>query len=166
MNLDELNRNIQHAFCLMKEIVISNKSDFPSFHFDNEGGEETINGITCFVETDPSKLKDGLDTISGLCYKEEGLSPYRNEIKKYDIMVNVIGIAGGIAYIRNGKAKGIESVAIVCKDKDCEVIITPVEGDINITLKYDELQWPVICLVAHEFMHAISVGFANINHTR
>ena len=46
MNLEELKKKIQEALDKMKQVVKSDKSSFPSFHFDKEDGEETIKAIT------------------------------------------------------------------------------------------------------------------------
>lgn len=172
MNLKELEDKIQETFGWMKEVVISNDSLFPSFHFKKKDGEETIKAITCFVGTDPSELKEGFDTITGYCFKEEKFEPYRKGIKRYDIMVSIPGIAGSIVYIQGLEAKKnikkeTRKVEISYKEKFCNVNINFVDETMNRdTLKYDELYWPVICLVAHEFIHAISIGFAETNYMK
>lgn len=177
MNLEELKKKIQEALDRMKQVVKSDKSSFPSFHFDKEDGEETIKAITCFVETDLSELKEGFDTITGYCFKEENLDLYRKcinlkDIKRYDIMVNIPNIAGSIAYIKGLAAKKIakkeiKKVEIHYKDEVCDVNLTFVDETMNSdTLEYDDLYWPIICLVAHEFIHAISIGFAATNYMK
>ena len=87
-------------------------------------------------------------------------------------MVNIPNIAGSIAYIKGLAAKKIakkeiKKVEIHYKDEVCDVNLTFVDETMNSdTLTYDELYWPVICLVAHEFIHAISIGFAATNYMK
>lgn len=138
MTHKELEDEIKNYLKKIKNYVIDNKDSYPACISPDQ--------IVCYIKSSVENLY-GLETVTGYCFKDsDKLGDYKKTfegLKLRDFVVFYENILKSITIIKDLDQKGAQ------------------EKESNIGVTDAEFKDAVLSIVTHEFMHAISVGFAD-----
>lgn len=166
MNRKELIENIETYLGIIKNYVIENEESYPACI-----SVDRIRYIECYVESGERDLA-GIEMMTGLCFKdsiyEQNIEQFGKELKERDFVINygrilqsaaTVKLYEGNEELRNIEANGYKTIKF---DDISEVCVSLVNSkNYTIFVTKEEFTDAVLSIVTHEFMHSISIGFAD-----
>ena len=152
---------------MIKKYVIENEESYPACITTDR-----ILKIKCYVESGDREL-NGIETVTGFCFKDPICTDVKvkfNNSKERDFVIIVNNILRSVAavklYKENEALRNIEvneyKIQKIAVPSTVQIIMKDHTSH-NVSVTEKEFKDAVLSIVTHEFMHAISVGFADDN---